>query len=290
MPTQNKNKESSLLDQLTSLANILGPVLNATGNMAASGAQAMQSSPLGVPGQLMNAANAGQMAAQQLNPYQKGVEKALKEGGYNHATEAIQAGVPAENIVKESGINEIQNQQQAAKLQMNPPSGPLAMGGAKVDPKGNVAINEAAPIMKFLLNWIGMGQNSFANQDIKTIGGAQKVAGMEPMQAGVKEQQLLQMISSLPENMIERQKAAATSIKPLMESRNVLQKATGQLTPEVTQARQATAQGPASTSQALQLKIQKILEMRNQMSQVNAPVQGSFGNVTWKLKGKTKGK
>lgn len=44
-------------------------------------------------------------AAPQLGPYQEGVKKALKSMGEQHATEAIQQGVPPQHIEQQAGLN-----------------------------------------------------------------------------------------------------------------------------------------------------------------------------------------
>lgn len=45
------------------------------------------------------------MQKDNINPYQKGVDKALKQAGEQHALDAIQQGVPAEHIIEQSGLN-----------------------------------------------------------------------------------------------------------------------------------------------------------------------------------------
>lgn len=175
------------------------------------------------------------MAKPQLGSYQKGVDKALKEGGYNHTQEALQAGVPAQHIEQESGLTQLQQQQQTtapnatpeqaqqSQLTMNPPSGPLAMGGATIK-DGQVSVNQTSPAMKFLMNWIGMGQNSFANQDLSTISGAQKVAGQEPIQPIEKQQRQAAIYSAQIQaynDAITKEEAMQTGIKGQLE---ILQK------------------------------------------------------------------
>lgn len=45
-----------------------------------------------------------QQTKPQFSPYQKGVEKALKETGYNQSVEALQAGVPPQHIEQQAGL------------------------------------------------------------------------------------------------------------------------------------------------------------------------------------------
>lgn len=45
------------------------------------------------------------MKQKNVSPYSKGVEKALKQAGEQHAMEAIQQGVPGDHIASQSGLN-----------------------------------------------------------------------------------------------------------------------------------------------------------------------------------------
>lgn len=153
-------------------------------------------------------ANQGANAKPQLDPYQEGVKKALKESGYAHTTDAIQQGVPAAHIVEQAKLSPDQNNpqkmlsdliasainggQQPASTQAQPQMqtqnqapmvqsmGSMALANASRAPLGNAKIlqDQAMGIVNpqgmhplgMLLNLIGnVSGMSAANQAINSV-------------------------------------------------------------------------------------------------------------------------
>lgn len=150
---------------------------------------------------------ANQMNAQtamkpQLNPYQKGVEKGLKEAGYAHTVHAIQNDVPADHIVQEAGLNQNDPTQILTQLiamsaggQNQPqPTNPGAQAAPPVaappaqsqmtpmqQQAGNL-VSPATTALGKLFEAAGFGTVTKGRQ-LDNIAKAQEIQGQKPLQA-----------------------------------------------------------------------------------------------------------
>lgn len=173
---------------------------------------------------------ATQAVAQQLNPYQKGVEKALKEGGYAHVQEALAAGVPAEQIVQQSGLNSNMPQQpqgQPMQQQSQPEQTPQQQ---KISQQGNSPMQILKGILP-MLNLPEMVSNTMAQQGLKTErmglqnqAMQQQVSGQEPIQPIQKQEMQARVFSAQREAVQGEITAANDQLKASIDQLSTLSK------------------------------------------------------------------
>jgi hypothetical protein len=129
------------------------------------------------------------MQKSNISPYQKGVEKALKESGEQHAMEAIQQGVPAEHIVEQSGLQSdpikilsgLVSMPQKSTEQSNANIQQQASG--IVDPHGRSLLGN---ILNTLGNVTGVNAMNTAVDSVRlsNLDKAQEIIGQKPLQVG----------------------------------------------------------------------------------------------------------
>lgn len=260
-----------------------------------------------------------QFGQSQVGPYQEGVLKGLKKIGEEHAYNAVSMGADPNQVanhpVMGSGmpqqtdtaqfqaptgdnksttipINTPNNQPQTSQSQVNNGVGngsgtlndpifrqqtnPWRRGGLEQDKDGKWYFSPQGQLNEFFLKSGAGGGN-----DLSAMKNLQNIAGKEPQQNKDAAAALNEMINSLPTQMTESQKGAAASIKPLMESRNLWQKATGQRTPEVILTREQLGKAPSATVTALQAKMDRIAELSDKFYTNNNA--NTKGDNSWQV-------
>lgn len=176
-------------DYGSAIASLLGNLLNPNNTPIAAGARALGAASGTPVGQ--NPLPAMGQAAMQIGPYQKGVEKALKEGGYAHASEALQQGVSADHIQQQAGLVQPQQMQQTQETSVQPQQ-------PKVDPN----------ILQQLLGGLVSGgkvNDQGVYQSIQLLGGLLR----EPADQQLQRQQAYSMS---PAGEVQKAKMAAEQV------------------------------------------------------------------------------
>lgn len=171
-------------DYGTALLSTLLSLANPNNTPLAAGARALGAASGTPVGQ--NPLPGAAQAALQLGPYQKGVEKALKEGGYAHAQEALQQGVPAQHIEQQSQVAQPQQAQQPQQMQQQAPQ----------QQPGQQQQNPMASLLQFLVRPGGIDQAGHYQQR-QMLGGLLQPGGAESLLAGQQAAQAGQMTQNL---------------------------------------------------------------------------------------------
>jgi len=177
-----------------------------------------------------------------------------------------QEGQTNTNVKQVANTNQPNNNPTIRSL----PQGPLGMfyPGSDTEQPGGM--------YKLLTLLAGAGGYKPSTETAQNAEILQKMLGQTPMTQGEREKALNEMISTLPTQLTDSQKAAAASIKPLMESRSIGQKVTGQRTPEVIVTRQQLGKAPSATVSSLQAKMERISQISDQLIQKDIAKDGGF--------------
>lgn len=218
----------------------------------------------------LNSAVTQEVAPPELGPYQKGVEKALKEGGYAHAAEALQSGMPADKIEQQAGL-------------VNKPTNAFSQGGVQYDQGGNPT---SFDMPGWFANLFTPG-GAVGNQQLALLPGMQRLAGKEPLQAGQREAAISQALFELPNQLIEQEKAAAQAVPQLRTMLTAGEKFGTMLgvQPESLKVQKRIIQGSAlGAGAALVQKLARIKELQSMQN----PKSGKFSpGQTYVIDGKT---
>lgn len=147
----------------------------------------------------------------QLNPYQEGVKKALKQAGEQQTMEAVQQGVPPEHIIQQSGFNQdpqqiltsllsmVQQPQQSQGMQQQAQQ-PMQQPAQAVQQPAQQwvqTLQEKGQGQGFMTRFIqGAGEAMLRQSGINTLDDAakaQKLRGQEPLQQGEREKLGMEM-------------------------------------------------------------------------------------------------
>lgn len=201
----------------------------------------------------------------QLNPYQEGVAKALKDGGINFTTEALQQGVPADHIIEQAGLSPnvaAPDPSKTALLQSllnpSPQQGSFNVSGGQPtesDMQGNVRQNVLQGLIKstqqpqgVLAGFLhGFAQGTgYTKGNLENLNSAATAAGLAQEQAGEKPIQPTDIAKmnretfantvtgykSQLENNQKQYNELNTQLKTLEENRNPAQKTMGWMSPD----------------------------------------------------------
>lgn len=137
----------------------------------------------------------GQPQKPQVNAYQKGVDKALSESGYAHASEAIMKGQDPMMIAQQSS----QMGMQQANANMMPllqnllamaqqPQQPMQPQMTPIQKQAQqISQPTKNPVMGALDAVFGIGTN-YKSRQLENLGKAQEIMGEQPLQKGRKEE------------------------------------------------------------------------------------------------------
>lgn len=159
------------------------------------------------PSTLQGIGSAGKTSQEAIGPYQQGVIKALKEHGYNHATEAIQSGVDPMEVQN----HEIMGQQQSpidllatlisSGSQQAPQNNNITQKSNQLNQQQNQggftqeqlsSVQPASTPLGKLLESVGFGTQT-KKQLLENMMNLQKVQGQEPIQPYQQLQQNVEL-------------------------------------------------------------------------------------------------
>jgi len=229
-----------------------------------------------------NAFSLKDLFEQNLGGYYKGVDKALKESGYEQTTTALKANVPPKEII-----------QTLAK--MLPAKGALDQGGIEQGQQGEItglrqpgwaadmftpggARGNPEQLLKQLLQ-----VSQIQGQQTQTQLGQQKLAGEEPLQKGEKEKLGLQFQQDLVKKALELEKQG--NLKPNDIFSGFEQASKAFITQRDSQARiEAMQQGTGYDDLGLIFSFMKVLDPSSVVREsefANAASAASFLNRTY---------